>query len=375
MSAPINLDLDFQDYTPSNEAITKVDGTSNSTKTQQSESIIRIPGVKDRTNQNAFATSQKSGSSILSILQGATAKAGISEEALRQLSWASGGLPHQQAANSPNRSWGLSYFSKYFDITTSDVLQRVLWSAVPITKKVERLDVLNDGDLIAPLAGPAVQQGTTDCGDQFDAGPKSYSYLERFIQSRPDLYGPFWISATLIFAVAIFSNIVSFINYKFQAERVSMIDHHQAQETLNKSAELMSDQITAGIDNWHYSMEELNTMSSVTMMYLTLLPIFISFLFWLRGCSKYYTLTETICAYGYSLSIYIPMSVLLMVQFMPFRYLILTLFSLASGFVLMFSFLPIAKSDPSPAGSRIILALILICHMSVGYAIHRIMLK
>ena len=38
------------------------------------------------------------------------------------------------------------------------------------------------------------------------------SYLLNKIRPNPDLYGPFWITSTLIFTIAISGNILSFLS-------------------------------------------------------------------------------------------------------------------------------------------------------------------
>ena len=375
MSTPIDLGLDFQDYSPTTETNQSQNAANEQGRPKQTASVIRIPGGRDTSTSKAKQDPSKSFNPIgPSLLGGISSNAGISEEALRQLAWASSGSP-RPGSKSTNSGWGLRVLSKYFQVTTDEVLQRILWSALPLRKKGIALDGYgDDNELIAPLAGPGGQLLTTD--DRFDgSAQRSYSYMERFIQSRPDLYGPMWVSTTLVFTVAICCNLLSFIEFKFKSEQVtSMIDLKQI-NSANKTAESFGGQTTVNLDDWHYNMDELNSISTVMTFYGLILPSLVWFMFWFRGCSRYYTLTETLCAYGYSVSIYIPLAVLLMVQFAPFRYLLLALTSLASGSVLTQSFLPIAKSDPNPTGSYIMLAIIPVCHLGLGYVIHRIMLQ
>jgi protein YIPF1/2 len=65
----------------------------------------------------------------------------------------------------------IEYYQQYFNVTSKDVMKRVLGSMVP------RLNS---------------------------------NYLLNEIKPNPDLYGPFWIAITLIFTTAIMGNIVSF---------------------------------------------------------------------------------------------------------------------------------------------------------------------
>ena len=72
--------------------------------------------------------------------------------------------------------WQLDYFGQYFDVTTRQVLSRILWSSIPLV------------------------------------GSSKGNFVERHIQTVPDLYGPVWISSTLVFSIAICGNIANYFN-------------------------------------------------------------------------------------------------------------------------------------------------------------------
>lgn len=279
-------------------------------------------------------------------------------------------LPH----SSGNSNWLLAHVSKYFDITTTDVVERILWSAIPVRKK--RSDMDGNDELLAPLTDETISQLHVEKTEPYASSKQNqYSYMERFIQSRPDFYGPFWISSTLVFVVAILSNITSYVHYssKFE-ETASQIP--PGQTDLNESIKSMhNEQISARLDGWHYHMDELNMASSLIMTHLALVPTLFWCIFWFRGCSKYYTLSETICAYGYSLSIFIPLALVLTIQTILVRYFMITLTAALSGGVLLLSFLPVAQSDPNPASSHMILAMVPLFQFALAYLIHRIMLQ
>lgn len=358
-----SLDLDFQDYTPTVNVV-QVPETA-----KQSSVSVKIPS-----SANVESKRTDNQGSVLNLLQNvvgqgsSTINPGISNETLQQILWLNEKQrsKHQRESIAATGSWGLGYFAQYFDVTSDDVLQRILWSAIPLRKLVVDMEGMDDSDLILPLADqiPSQSSPTQSQADRFGATKKRLSYMERFIQSRPDLYGPFWISTTLIFAIAIIANIVRFIDFKEK--------HDQRRMNSLSSSNPLNLSLSEDLE-WHYSMDELNTSASVIMFYVMLLPIFLSFLFWFRGCAKYYTITETICAYGYSLSIFIPVSALLVIQVSIFRYFIISLASAISGMVLVMSFLPIIKSDPNPAGSYIILVVVASCQLGLSYIIHRIL--
>ncbi|OQS06054.1 hypothetical protein THRCLA_01884 [Thraustotheca clavata] len=92
---------------------------------------------------------------------------------------------------------------------------------------------------------------------------------------NPDAYGPFWLSATLIFCMASCSNIASWLD--FEGEDPS---------------------------KWSYDFTYVATSLTMVGVYLLLLPIIL----WSVG--KYLAvplpLSFLVCVYGYSLTIFIP---------------------------------------------------------------------
>lgn len=356
----LNMDLDFQDYTSSSG------DTSNRIAPQQPEVQVRIPSNATNDNNSSIKQNIQTAKSVLSIMQNLTSSGtdqanGLSDETIQQLIWLSNKQKNknQRSSIAAGSNWGLGYFAQYFDVTTNDVLQRILWSAVPIRKTGIDMD---ESELTEPLASNIDSSDafspTIDSDDrlleQIGGRRKQYSYMERFIQSRPDFYGPFWISTTLVFLVALFSNLVSYSNYKTKMLHKGEPD---------------------SLESWQYSVDELNMTASLVTFYITLLPALLWFLFWFRGCAKYYTLTETMCAYGYSLSIFIPLSAILMVQNILFRYVAMILAASASGLVLVMSFLPMVLSNQGGGSSHMILIIVMICQMGTAYILHRIMLQ
>lgn len=373
-SVNLNLNLDFQDYEPSSS-------TGHSHKQYEEADVqVRIPTQ----SREQIPQPNLSGSrTILNLLQEATKiPAGSSEnipnETLQQLLWLSGKQKSKEQRDSitATSTWGLGYLARYFDISSEDVVERIVYSAIPVRKAGLDLDDFNNSaELMKPLTSN-VNDETMSIGEpnqlfgQSGGKRKHYSYVERFIQSRPDFYGPLWISITLIFAVAIFSNIVSFSAYRKQS--VQMEDLSLKLKNITDDDTIMH---RIPLESWHYSVEELNMATSLVLSYVILMPVMLWFFFWFRGCTKYYTLTETICAYGYSLSIFIPISALLMLQNLALRYMIILSGAVLSGMVLLLSFLPIVKSDPNPGGSHIILVIVPACQLGLAYLIHRIMLQ
>lgn len=68
--------------------------------------------------------------------------------------------------------WSLEYFQRFFDVDTNEVVDRILGSMHP---------------------------------------NKGVNYFQHYIQSKPDLYGPFWICVTLVFTIAISGNMANYL--------------------------------------------------------------------------------------------------------------------------------------------------------------------
>lgn len=108
--------------------------------------------------------------------------------------------------------------------------------------------------------------------------------------------------------------------------------------------------------------------ATAVFSYITIVPILLWFFLWFRGCTSY-TLLETVCAYGYSLSVYIPISMLWIIHIEFLRYFLVILGAFLSGSVLVISFSPVVKSDPSSSfkSSYFILLLIIALHALVAF--------
>ncbi|NXJ88547.1 YIPF1 protein, partial [Corythaixoides concolor] len=67
--------------------------------------------------------------------------------------------------------WTFEYYQTFFDVDTSQVLDRIKGSVFPVPGK---------------------------------------NFVRLYIRSNPDLYGPFWICATLVFTIAVSGNLSNF---------------------------------------------------------------------------------------------------------------------------------------------------------------------
>lgn len=361
-----DIKLDFQDFAPSTS--TNGDGSaSKATSSKGRSNAEQLSGVPTIARSEAPRNNKNPPNSIRG------AESAISTDKILQLIGSSGKFQSQfqQFNNSPkgknSGGWGLGYLSQYFDVTTSDVIQRIIWSIVPFSKtEIEIQDDSVEDELFSRLSTEPVS------GDEtlIPTGKRSYSYIERFIQSRPDLYGPTWISITLVFTIVVFSNLISFYAYHRNLGNKLMPNNLSNFADMNISEKLSDEEL----DRWHYSLDQLNSAASLAIFYVLVLPVMIWLLFWFRGCQKYYTIIEIICAYGYSLSVFVPVTALFMYQGLMIRYVIITIASLLSGAALTLSFLPVVRTDPNPKSSHLILVTVPLSQVAFAYTLHRVML-
>ena len=173
-----------------------------------------------------------------------------------------------QAAAGSGSFWSISYYQPLFDVDTLQVLSRVKGALLPRPK-----------------------------GAFFE-----------LITANPDLYGPFWISTTLVFAMAMTGNLASYVNFVE----------------------------TPGRKEWTYDFSLLTLAGSVVYLYVTLLPM----LFWmlLRYWEASKKLVDVLCIYGYTLVIFIPISILCVVPSNILRWLLVLIGGLVSAVFLLSNF-------------------------------------
>ncbi|XP_039591506.1 protein YIPF1 [Polypterus senegalus] len=177
--------------------------------------------------------------------------------------------------------WTFEYYQTLFDVDTYQVLDRIKGSVLPIPGK---------------------------------------NFVRLYIRSNPDLYGPFWICATLVFAIAISGNISNFI-------------------------------LHVGGPTYHYVPEfrKVTIAATAIYCYAWLVPLALwGFLMWRNSkvmnivC---YSFLEIVCVYGYSLFIYIPTAVLWIIPLEWLRWVSVVCAMCLSGSVLVLTFWPAVRDD------------------------------
>ncbi|KAG7273975.1 hypothetical protein CRUP_002083 [Coryphaenoides rupestris] len=170
-----------------------------------------------------------------------------------------------QKKNAP--FWSFDYYQKFFDVDTHEVRSRIIGSMLPWPGK---------------------------------------NFIELYIRRKPDLYGPFWICATLVFAIAISGN-------------VSHVFMHLHQPS------------------YKYVPEFRKVMNLVS-----------------------YSFMEIVCVYGYSLAIYIPAVVLWSIPSEALRWCSVVVALCLSGSVLLLTFWPAVREDHLRVSIAILSAIVLL---------------
>lgn len=192
--------------------------------------------------------------------------------------------------------WTFGYYQSFFDVDTSQVLDRIKGSLLP---------------------------------------RPGHNFVQNHLRHRPDLYGPFWICATLAFVLAITGNLTLVL-----AQRRDPSIHYSPQ--------------------FHKV-----TVAGITIYcYAWLVPLALwGFLQWRKGIQERmgpYTFLETVCVYGYSLFIFIPTVVLWLipVPWLQWFFGVLALALSASG--LVFTLWPIVREDTRLVASVLLSAVVLL---------------
>ncbi|XP_057365263.1 protein YIPF1-like isoform X1 [Daphnia carinata] len=134
--------------------------------------------------------------------------------------------------------------------------------------------------------------------------------LTHYIRPAPDLYGPLWICVTLVFCVAIMGNIADYLHSGGEGQ------------------------------HWRYDFRKVSISASTIFSYALLLPLVLWLLLWWRrkeGDQPSLGFIEIVSLYGYSLAIYIPISVLLTIPFPILQWTLVILGAALSGSVLVLS--------------------------------------
>ncbi|XP_014483432.1 PREDICTED: protein YIPF1 [Dinoponera quadriceps] len=194
------------------------------------------------------------------------------------------GLPNKNESNSQHSFWAIEYYQKFFNVNTNDVLGRLKRSMIPYGRD---------------------------------------NYFITHIRPNPDLYGPFWICLTLVFSIAISGNMANYLQ-------------------------------TAGSTkfHWRYDFHVVSYAATCIFLYAWLVPLALwGALKWTNSSrnteeeliESYAAprIIELLCLYGYSLTIYIPVTFLWTIQIGWLQWCLAIVATLLSVGVLLRSLLPV----------------------------------
>ncbi|XP_045402039.1 protein YIPF2 isoform X2 [Lemur catta] len=192
--------------------------------------------------------------------------------------------------------WTFGYYQSFFDVDTSQVMDRIKGSLLP---------------------------------------RPGHNFVRHHLRNRPDLYGPFWICATLAFVLAVTGNLTLVL-----AQRRDPSIHYSPQ--------------------FHKV-----TVAGITIYcYAWLVPLALwGFLWWRKGVRERmgpYTFLETVSVYGYSLFIFIPMVVLWLIPVPWLQWLFGALALALSAAGLVFTLWPVVREDTRLVAVALLSAVVLL---------------
>ncbi|NWI68023.1 YIPF1 protein, partial [Todus mexicanus] len=221
----------------------------------------------------------------------------------------------------PQSFWTFEYYQTFFDVDTQQVLERIKGSVTPLPgKNFVRHRLRDNPDLYGESrAVPTPEPGTGAGGSA--------------VTPRAAVPGPFWICATLALAVAIAGNL----------------------------SHLTEKRTSPG---YRYSPQFHNVTVAATLVfcYAALVPLALwGFLRWRHSpgnAAGTYSFLETVCAYGYSLSAYVPAAVLWLIPAPWLQWLLLAVAALLSAAVLAITFWPPARADSRATALAVVAAVV-----------------
>jgi hypothetical protein len=184
--------------------------------------------------------------------------------------------------------WNIEYYSKYFNVDTKDVIERIVCTIIPKESFFNKVD------------------------------------------ANPDLYGPFWISTTVILTLFVTSCIANSLVTYLKDEK--------------------------GDAKYNYDFSLLSFASVTVYTYIGLIPIVIWFL------CKYFSialgLIDLYCLYGYGLSLWIPAAVFAILPNSLLHTIFVLLPGIISGYYLYYNIYPYTKQCDNKFASIVIFATI-----------------
>lgn len=190
--------------------------------------------------------------------------------------------PTEQPQVSNTAFWTIEFYQQFFNVDTSEVLTRILKTIVPWK-------------------------------------PDFLSY----IKPNPDLYGPFWISTTLLIILAISSNFGDFFNW-YRAFK----DLQSRIPSPNGSGISPFNPGDKTLDQWTNDFSKLTISAFVIYFYVFVLPIVLwVFMKWKNISISF---IQLVSLYGYGMFPLIPFVILMTINYEIARWVFISLAALIS---------------------------------------------
>jgi len=163
------------------------------------------------------------------------------------------------------------------------------------------------------------------------------------LRGKPDLYGPFWVAVTLCFSTAICGNLANFVQKRGDPAYV-----------------------------YAPEFERVTSAASAIFGYVFVFPMFLSVVMYYSKIMSGFSAVELLTAYGYSLSIFIPISFFWIIPVEFIRWFLVIFASVISGAVVG---LPIynglkAVTNKQKAYAVLALAIVANLSLSVGFKMY-----
>ncbi|XP_046405706.1 protein YIPF1 [Ischnura elegans] len=155
------------------------------------------------------------------------------------------------------------------------------------------------------------------------------NYLQNYIKPNPDLYGPFWICVTLVFTIAISGNLANYL------QTAASSNYH-----------------------WKYEFHTVTYAATAIFLYAWILPLALWGVIWWCGNQSRLSFLEIVCVYGYSLFIYIPVSVLWVIQVGWLQWLLVVIGAVLSGSVLLMTIWPAVENNHRRVSCAIVITML-----------------
>ncbi|CAD5212463.1 unnamed protein product [Bursaphelenchus okinawaensis] len=210
------------------------------------------------------------------------------------------GSDSQTDVNTPGPHFlSFQFYKQYFDVDTDTVQSRILGSFVP---------------------------------------KMNGNFIRDNVQPTADLYGPFWVSVTLVFFAAICGNFAHYI------------------DTLGDTYTANDFRLVTGV-------------ATLIFLYVTFVPLLVYTVLWYRQAAIQYSFIELLCTFGYSLSIFIPVSILWIIHFQFFRWGLIIISVALSGTVLATTVWEAIRSDKNKLVAFALVGGVIVLHSLLAIGI------